>query len=285
MRDKILKLVAKKGDIPPLPEVMVRLEAKIEDPDVDIEEIALIIETEPVLAGRLLKLSNSVFFGGGRDPVEDLAGAILRLGLKMVLDLTFTLELPNLFKKVRIPNQRQFWQHSLAVAVFSRVFSQRFPEIKCQPDLCYISGLMHDIGIMVFSYILPNEYSAFLRKNWSSETPGHLLEQKEFGINHAELGAEFINKWWSLKPEVAEAVKNHHSDLTGNNKVATVSKVVYVANYVANNFGFENKVLNPAAQPFDDKHLLGYGITLEALEGIVAEIRADLETTSEILYK
>lgn len=285
MRDKILKLLEKKGDIPPLPEVMVRLEAKIEDPDVDIEEIALIIETEPVLAGRLLKLSNSVFFGGGRDPVEDLASAILRLGLKMVLDLTFTLELPNLFKKVRIPNQRQFWQHSLAVAVFSRVFSQRFDEIKCEPDLCYISGLMHDIGIMVFSYLLPNEYSAFLRNNWSSNVPGHELEEKEFGVNHAELGALFIKKWWALRPEVAEAVGHHHSDLTRGGEISTVSKVVYIANYVANNFGFENKVLKRTDELFDDKHLLGYGINLEELEGIVAEIKADLETTSEILYK
>ena len=108
MRAKILQLMDQKGDLPPLPEVMLRLEAKVDDPDVDIEEIALIIESEPVLAGKLLNLSNSVFFGGGRDSVEDLAGAILRLGLKMVLDLTFTLELPNLFNKVRIPNQRQF---------------------------------------------------------------------------------------------------------------------------------------------------------------------------------
>lgn len=285
MRDKILKLLEKRGDIPPLPEVMIRLEAKIEDPDVDIEEIALIIETEPVLAGRLLQLSNSVFFGGGRDPVEDLAGAILRLGLKMVLDLTFTLELPNLFKKVRIPNQRHFWQHSLAVAVFSRVFSQRFLEIKCEPDLCYISGLMHDIGIMVFSYLLPNEYSAFLRNNWSSKTPGHVLEEKEFGINHAELGALFIKKWWALRPEVAEAVRYHHSDLTGDKKISTVTKVVYIANYVANNFGFQNKVLNKADHLFDDKNLLGYGINLEVLEEIVAEIKAELESTSEILYK
>ena len=187
MRSKILQLVDKKGDLPPLPEVMLRLGAKMEDPDVDIEEIALIIESEPVLAGKLLKLSNSVFFGGGRDPVDDLAGAILRLGFKMVLDLTFTLELPNLFKKVRIPNQRQFCQHSLAVAIFSRIFCIRQSNVKCEPDLCYISGLMHDIGVMVFSYLIPDQYSTFTKDNRSEERPLHVLEEKTFGINHAQL--------------------------------------------------------------------------------------------------
>lgn len=284
MRAKILELVDKKGDLPPLPEIMMRLEAKVEDPDVDIEEIALIIESEPVLAGRLLKLSNSVFFGGGRDPVEDLAGAILRLGLKMVLDLTFTLELPNLFKKVRIPNQRQFWQHSLAVGVFCRIFSMRFPDVKSEPDICYISGLMHDIGVMVFSYLIPDEYSAFIRDNWSEELPLHEAEEKTFGLNHAQLGALFIKKWWTLKPEVADAVLGHHSDLRGSRNISPVVRIVFIANYVANNFGFTNKVIDSKPEPFDDKNLLGMGVSLEILESIVDETRADLESTSEILY-
>lgn len=285
MRSKILQLVDKKVDLPPLPEVMLRLEAKVDDPDVDIEEIALIIESEPVLAGRLLKLSNSVFFGGGRDPVEDLAGAILRLGLKMVLDLTFTLEMPNLFKKVRIPNQRQFWQHSLAVAVFSRIFCVRFDNVKCEPDLCYISGLMHDIGVMVFSYLIPNEYSNFIRDNWSDGSPLDELEDKVFGINHAQLGALFIKKWWSLKPEVADAVLGHHSDLTKAKNISAVCKVVYLANYVANSFGFVNKVVDSKVDPFDEQKLLGFGISMEALDNVVEETRSDIESTSEILYK
>ena len=55
MRDKILKLLEKRGDIPPLPEVMIRLEAKIEDPDVDIEEIALILLAGDPAAGHFFE--------------------------------------------------------------------------------------------------------------------------------------------------------------------------------------------------------------------------------------
>ena len=285
MRSKILQLVDKKGDLPPLPEIMLRLEAKVDDPEVDIEEIALIIESEPVLAGRLLKLSNSVFFSGGRDQVEDLAGAILRLGLKMVLDLTFTLELPTLFNKVRIPNQRQFWQHSLAVAVFARIICIRFDNVKCEPDLCYISGLMHDIGVMVFSYLIPDKYSDFIRDNWSEGSPLDALEDKEFQINHAQLGAIFIKKWWNLKPEVADAVLGHHADLSKVKNISPVCQVVYIANYVANNYGFAHKVIDSKIEPFDEKKILDFGISMEVLENIVEETRGDIENTSEILYR
>jgi len=285
MRSKILQLVDKKGDLPPLPEIMLRLEAKVEDPNVDIEEIALIIESEPVLAGKLLKLSNSVFFGGGREPVEGLAGAILRLGLKMVLDLTFTLELPGLFNKVRIPNQRRFWQHSLAVAVFSRIISTRFRKIRSEPDICYISGLMHDIGVMVFSYLIPDQYSVFIKDNRSKEEGLHTLEEKEFGINHSHLGAIFIRKWWSLKPEVADSVLSHHSDLSRINNISPVCKVVKIANDIANNFGFTNMVIDSKVESFDEDELLEFGISRNQLEKIVDETREELENTSEILYK
>jgi HD-like signal output (HDOD) protein len=46
-----------------------------------------LIKTGPVLLGRLIKLTNSVLFFGGRDEVLALSSDIMQLGLKMVLDL------------------------------------------------------------------------------------------------------------------------------------------------------------------------------------------------------
>ena len=71
--------------MPPLSDILINLEGRINDPESDIEEISSLIQTEPVLSGRLIKLSNSVLFGGGRDEVLDLNSAIMRLGLKMFL--------------------------------------------------------------------------------------------------------------------------------------------------------------------------------------------------------
>ncbi len=79
------KLLETKEDLPPLSDILINLEGRINDPESDIEEISSLIQTEPVLSGRLIKLSNSVLFGGGRDEVLDLNSAIMRLGLKMFL--------------------------------------------------------------------------------------------------------------------------------------------------------------------------------------------------------
>ncbi|MEE9498026.1 MAG: HDOD domain-containing protein, partial [Nitrospinaceae bacterium] len=94
MRGTLIAMVEEKGNIPPLPDILVRLESKIEDPKSNISDIAILIETEPILAGRMIQLSNSVFFNRGGNKVENLSQAIIRLGLKMILDLAYTLEVP-----------------------------------------------------------------------------------------------------------------------------------------------------------------------------------------------
>ncbi len=113
MKEKLLALVEEKGDLPPLPEILINLERKVNDPDCDVMEISGIIESEPVLSGRLIQLSNSVLFGGGRENTEDLNDAVMRLGVKMVLDMAYSLKLPGLFSKPKGFNQLLFWTHSL----------------------------------------------------------------------------------------------------------------------------------------------------------------------------
>ncbi|HIJ51202.1 MAG TPA: HDOD domain-containing protein [Nitrospinae bacterium] len=82
--------------------------------------ISAIIETEPVLSGRLIQLSNSVLFGGGRGKPVDFQDSVMRMGIKMVLDLAYTVSLPGVFRKPKGSNQYNFWTHSLDVAYLTR---------------------------------------------------------------------------------------------------------------------------------------------------------------------
>ena len=44
----------------------------------------------------------------------------MRLGIKMVLDLTYTILLPGVFRKPKNSNQFNFWAHSLGVVYLTR---------------------------------------------------------------------------------------------------------------------------------------------------------------------
>ncbi len=284
MRDSIIAMAGEKGNIPPLPDILLRLESKIEDPKSNISDIAILIETEPILAGRMIQLSNSVFFSRGDNKVENLSQAIIRLGLKMILDLAYTLEVPKLFMKGKGINQNRFWQHSLAVAIFSRNLNQRLQGLVVEQDMCYLSGLMHDIGIMVFNYLIPEEYSAFLKEVRGVETPLHELELQKFGISHPELGSLFIEKWWPVPEEVVTSVGKHFLGMSNQGKKYPILLVVIMANAIANTYDMGNGI-SDWEEPLNYNFLMQQGLSREILDEIVEETRESLFLAKEVLYK
>ncbi len=284
MREVLLKLIEEKSNIPPLPDILSRLESKIEDPKSNISDIAILIETEPILAGRLIKLSNSVFFGGGREKVEHLHGAILRLGLKMILDLAYTLEMPQMFLKGNTLDQNKFWQHSLAVAILARQLSHRIEHFYTEPDLCYLAGLMHDIGILVFNYLVPQKYASFLKEAQGRDHPLEEMEMKAFGIAHPEMGGLFIKKWWPVPEQVASSVEKHYLRPSNKTKDHPVLLIVILANSIANNYQTGHEI-SSYTEPVNSKFLEEVGISKSALEDIVEETRESLFTAKEVLYK
>jgi len=284
MRDSIIAMAGEKGNIPPLPDILIRLESKIEDPKSNISDIAILIETEPILAGRMIQLSNSVFFSRGDNKVENLSQAIIRLGLKMILDLAYTLEVPKLFMKGKGINQNRFWQHSLAVAIFSRNLNQRLQGLVVEQDLCYLSGLMHDIGIMVFNYLIPEEYSAFLKEVRGIKTPLHELELQKFGISHPELGSLFIEKWWPVPEEVVTSVGKHFLGMSNQGKKYPILLVVIMANAIANTYDMGNGI-SDWEEPLNYNFLMQQGLSREILDEIVEETRESLFLAKEVLYK
>ncbi len=273
MKDKLLDLLETKGDLPPLSDILINLEGRINDPDSDIEEISGLIQTEPVLSGRLIKLSNSVLFGGGRDDVLDLNSAIMRLGLKMVLDLAYTLELPRAFKKPKSFDHVKFWKHSLGVACLSRLLLVHVGGSKEDVEASYLAGLMHDVGILVFDYLIPDEYGAFVRNLADSDKSLEQLEYDAFGISHSELGARFVEKWWPVSNQVVSSIRRHHGPLSDNINSPGVSRFINCANQIANNHDICNGV-SPVIHPMSPK-------LLKILKLKDSELKAFVKSTAE----
>jgi len=282
VKDKLLKLLETKGDLPPLSDVLISLEGRINNPETDIEEISDLIKTEPVLSGRLIKLSNSVLFGGGRDEVLDLNTAIMRLGLKMVLDLAYTLELPKAFKKTKSFSHMDFWKHSLAVAFLSRALVLHGGGSKEELEASYLSGLMHDVGILVFDYLIPEEYEAFIKNLGDAEKGLEELELAAFGISHPELGARFVEKWWPVSKQVVSSIKRHHDPLSVSTTSPGVSRYINWANRIADNHEIRNGVSAYIA-PENSNFLKILGLSDKELEVLVASTQEGVAEAESIL--
>ena len=161
MRDKILNLLDQKGELPPFPKVLLDLQELINDPDCDVDDVRRLIQIDMALTGKLITLSNSAFFRMGREKTGTVEEAIIRLGVNQVLDLCYCLEIPKSFKKIKSFDQTQFWQHSLASGYLSRMFSEKLVDDQNIVNASFMSGMMHDVGILVFNYLIPKEYNNF----------------------------------------------------------------------------------------------------------------------------
>ena len=125
MRERILELVRTNSNLPPLPEILFGLQKLMGDPDCEVEDVYRLIKTDPVLSGRLITLANSALFGTGREETRNLQDAVVRLGMKQVMDLVYALELPKTFKKSKAFDQIEFWKHSMAVAFITRSLAKK----------------------------------------------------------------------------------------------------------------------------------------------------------------
>ncbi|MBT3921277.1 MAG: HDOD domain-containing protein [Nitrospina sp.] len=283
MREKLIALIEEKGDLPPLPDILINLENRVNDPDCDVLEISGIIETEPVLSARLIQLSNSVLFGGGREKTEDLNDAVMRLGVKMVLDMAYSIKLPGLFHKPKGFDQLAFWTHSLGVAYLTRSLAYIVDISEEEIEFAYLCGLMHDVGVLVFDHLIPDEYTEFLGKIKSSDLTLAENETQTFGITHAELGARFIEKWWPVSSGLVQAIRVHHDSPGDDGNVKHIAHLLATANLLANQNEFGNGIVPEETAPLEYGVLDKLDMDFEELEILIEKTKEGLDAAQSLL--
>jgi len=220
MREQLLASIQKDGILPPFPGIINQLREMIEDPNTGMNDVAKVIQSDPVLAGKLVQLANSVFGSGQAFFATNINRALGRLGLKMAMDLAYSLKLPSIFPSHGAFDYVTFWKYSLGLGVVA----SKLAEVRKLPiedvSNVYLGGLMRNTGILLFVHLLKDEYIDFLKeqRKMLEESDGGLrairhayqfeaAETKRFGINHVELGSKFIERWWNVDPKVLSYIE------------------------------------------------------------------------------
>lgn len=282
MRSTILAEIEKRSDLPVLPEIIVKLQILLNNPDSDMVDIANLIETEPTLAGTILKISNSSYYRTGYEKIDTLATAISKLGLDKIKQLVFSLKITGLFSNIEAIDVPQFWKHGLAVAHFTSHLADYTGISKKVQDVAYLSGLMHDVGVMVFCHVLPDYYPFFLESVHKEDVPLEKQEKEVFEIDHQELGALYIERWWNMDEQIVQSVKYHHLPFDGTQKERQYQQLVHVANGICTTYGLSNGIncFNSVFNPGAWEEL---GLSLEDVETMIAEVEKSVNLATELL--
>lgn len=227
LRDIILAKVEKDTlVIPSLPEVATRCLELLRDEEVDLRQVASLVERDPVLAARLLRQATSVAAGG--DGAVNIEQASVRLGSSDVRALILDASAQQLFRS-RDPliasAARQLWDHSVAVALLSRDVAAILGSLDA--EAAYLAGLVHDIGKPIVAAMLL-EVERVSDKGRFTLTAESWLAAVH-GV-HRTVGVALAEKW-RLPEAVAKAIRDSSEFDSSNGQ--SLGNVVCFANSIA----------------------------------------------------
>ena len=222
--DRLLKLP---NTLPSAPKVVRKLMETFDQEEVDTMHVASVIQEDPVLTAKLLKIANSAFFGLTRE-VTNARDAINMMGLIKVRALVIAASLGEGFGGVRGVNVNQFWRYSINSANLSR--SIALP-IKMDETTAYTAALVHGIGELMMYTAMPE---AMLDLDLSVPMLAITragAEQERFGYSYAEVGAALADEW-RFPPKMVKAI-HHQTAPFGDDVYEPIAGVIYIASWGA----------------------------------------------------
>lgn len=182
--------------LPALPEVAVRIQMAMKDPDVDVKQVARIAGMDLAITGGLIRAASSAMYGGA-SPVKSVRDAIVRLGLTVARRLAVTIAMQQVFRTTSPLLRRrmqQLWDRSAHVSVLSFLIARHCPGF--DPEHALMAGLLHDVGaVPIFDYMGRHHPEV-------SEQEMHDIVEKLHGVV-----GELVVGSWNLGPDISQVVR------------------------------------------------------------------------------
>jgi len=174
----------------------------LEDPDASPSQLGRLVEMDPALSARVIRLANSPH-NALRPEVGSAARAVIVLGYSTVRGIAAAAASSLLDENVNLGPQ-DHWAHSVSVAAGASVAAG---VLGVGENEAFSAGLLHDIGSALLHGADPDRYEAM----FADVQPGMLdqAERAAFGTTHAEAGAAALELWQFPRSFVV-AVRTHH---------------------------------------------------------------------------
>jgi putative nucleotidyltransferase with HDIG domain len=229
--------------LPTLPEVVVQINSLMDDPNMGLCEMGAVVAQDPALTAMVLKIANSSFYGLS-EPVISADGAASVVGAHSLRNIALQASIMKRYERLMdLPDfdLEELWSHSLFTAQLSRAIAELVEVVEgSSPEDFYTCGLLHDVGKVLLTDGLGEEYLEVIRHARRAGQALHVAEQERLGFTHVEVGA-LLALHWDLPEAIATAIEFHHGPreaILGNRAVAVVSIADQVA-YRAQSRTFE----------------------------------------------
>ncbi|MDQ5915457.1 MAG: hypothetical protein QG584_1348 [Pseudomonadota bacterium] len=215
-----------------LPDVYLRINQLIDDPNSTAADIAKVVSQDPSFTIRLLRVANSSLYSFS-SKVDTVSRAVTIIGTAQIRNLALSMSVASSFGG--LPNElvsmNNFWRHSLLCALISRHLAGEAG--RCDRDALFTAGLLHDIGELVIFNRLPEQAkeALLLVLDNEDEVAVYQAERQVIGFDHAEVGGALARQW-NLPPLLEECIAHHH-DIAAAKRHPREVALVHLGNILA----------------------------------------------------
>ena len=272
--EKIVQMV-NESEISSVQNVVSGITKIINDPKSSAKDFKEIIQIDPPLTARLLKLANSVYYSP-QTRISEIQQAIIWVGYEALKELALSQKVCEIFagdSTLEGYSRSLLWKHSIAVALLSKMIYRK--EFREKGENIYVAGLLHDIGIIALDQFCEEEFRLILSKTKTEKKNHTKTEKKVLGFDHAEVGKAMASNW-KLPQGLSEVIGCHHNPDNIAQEFVRACSTLYVADYAC-----QQKHLGYGDAPIRDRELFRrclkrLDVTSYALDLIVEEVEQEL---------
>ncbi len=224
-------------DIKTLPFVAQRVARIAGSSGTDTHLLVTELQRDPVLSAKVLRLANSAYYATS-DNVISLERAVLTIGRQGISDLASSIAVLDQFfdsDNKGILNRIQFWEHCFCCGAYAKRIAQ-LAKYK-EPELLFLSGLFHSLGVVVFDDFFHKEFSMILEQY--TQHGGRLIdwEKKVIGHDHNEAGGKVLQAW-GLSPQIIEPTQLYNNPIKSLDLMPDTTNILRLANILAETHGY-----------------------------------------------
>ncbi len=175
------------------------------------KELVGVIEKDPVMTMKILRVINSAYYGLP-NKIASVGQSVVYLGINTLKNLALSIAAVGILPRFNTTgfDIQRYLLHSLTVAAIARLLCEKYARGETDPGDCYIAGLLHDFGKVVFAQFMPGEFIKALAITVDEAKPMFIAESEVIGADHAFVGALLAQKWQFAAPLV-QCIRDHHA--------------------------------------------------------------------------
>lgn len=274
------KLISRIEELPPLPDIVVKLLHASRDPNVSTREMVELIKHDPSLTFKVLRLCNSSYYGLPRK-INSIQEALVYIGTDTLVNFILAGCLSSFYQQAQRGygmEKGELWRHSVGCAIASHCIAQRSREDSS--GMAFTAGLIHDVGKIILDAYVEESIHRIIQKVDEEKISFIEAEKDILGFSQAEAGAK-LAKHWNLPPALIDAIANHQFPDNAETDPLLVSQV-HLGNILCISFGI-GLGTDGLAYTFHPKALELTGLEVGDLYKLSLDIHDDYKKAQELI--